>query len=218
MKSPFQGTKGNQNVRPSSWRPRTSDRENNRYGMVRNLISVQDEINKRRSKALHLLSVRQVIAVKTARSPTSTRRGGKWRSRMGYISINPGMKFEIQEGGELCGAGWPVQAVGTRDGRNAGRRGRERGDERHRSARVVGWLGYPRAAGGRCNARRTSQIADTLRMRSRTVYEIAWMAAARQRSTAGRFVHVTDDLGTTVKYVGINQPVRSMDELADACR
>ena len=34
-------------------------RDNQRYGLVRNLISVQDEINKRRSKALHLLSVRQ---------------------------------------------------------------------------------------------------------------------------------------------------------------
>ncbi|HXI78114.1 MAG TPA: hypothetical protein VNH21_13315, partial [Steroidobacteraceae bacterium] len=32
------------------------DRENRRYGMVRDLISEQDEINKRRSKALHLLS------------------------------------------------------------------------------------------------------------------------------------------------------------------
>ena len=38
------------------------NRENQRYGMVRGLISLQDEINKRRSKALHLLSVRQVIA------------------------------------------------------------------------------------------------------------------------------------------------------------
>jgi hypothetical protein len=38
--------------------------------------------------------------------------------------------------------------------------------------------------------------------------------AARQYWTAGRFVHVTDDLGTT-KYVGINQPVRLMDELAN---
>ena len=37
--------------------------------------------------------------------------------------------------------------------------------------------------------------------------------AARQYWTAGRFVHVTDDLGST-KYVGINQPVRLMDELA----
>lgn len=35
------------------------DRENNRYGEVRGFLDQQDEINHRRSKALHLLSVRQ---------------------------------------------------------------------------------------------------------------------------------------------------------------
>ena len=38
------------------------NRENQRYGMVRGLISLQDEINKRRSKAMHLLNVHQVVA------------------------------------------------------------------------------------------------------------------------------------------------------------
>ena len=37
-------------------------RDNARYGIARNMISPQDEINKRRSKLLHLLNVRQVIA------------------------------------------------------------------------------------------------------------------------------------------------------------
>jgi hypothetical protein len=36
------------------------DRENNRYGPVRDMRDVQDEINKRRSKALHYLNTRQV--------------------------------------------------------------------------------------------------------------------------------------------------------------
>ena len=38
------------------------DRDNNRYGDVRQMISPQDEINKRRSKALHLLNSKNVIA------------------------------------------------------------------------------------------------------------------------------------------------------------
>ena len=37
------------------------DRDNNRYGEVRGFIDVQDEINHRRSKALHLLSQRQTF-------------------------------------------------------------------------------------------------------------------------------------------------------------
>lgn len=38
------------------------DRDNNRYGEVRAFISQQDEINHRRSKALHLLSSRQTMS------------------------------------------------------------------------------------------------------------------------------------------------------------
>jgi hypothetical protein len=55
-------------------------------------------------------------------------------------------------------------------------------------------------------------IADTLRMWNRDLLSIAWMAA-RQFWTAGRWVRVTDDLNST-RWVGINQPVRLMDELA----
>ena len=40
------------------------DRDNNRYGEVRGFISQQDEINHRRSKALHLLSQRQTFGRK----------------------------------------------------------------------------------------------------------------------------------------------------------
>jgi len=38
------------------------DREGNRYGAVKGLIDIQDEINKRRSKALHLLNVKQTFS------------------------------------------------------------------------------------------------------------------------------------------------------------
>jgi hypothetical protein len=37
------------------------DRDNNRYGIVREMIPIQDEINKRRSKALHLLNSTQIL-------------------------------------------------------------------------------------------------------------------------------------------------------------
>ncbi len=38
------------------------DREGNRYGAVKGLIDIQDEINKRRSKALHLLNSKQTFS------------------------------------------------------------------------------------------------------------------------------------------------------------
>lgn len=41
-------------------------RDNERYGEVRGMIDIQDEINHRRSKALHLLSQRQTFGTQTA--------------------------------------------------------------------------------------------------------------------------------------------------------
>ena len=204
MKSPFRGNKG----RSTSGLVMTSayvDRENNRYGMVRNLISVQDEINKRRSKALHLLSVRQVIADDGAVADVDKARREVAKPD-GYISVNPGMKFEIQEGGDLAEGQFKLLEHATGEMQASGPNAAMSGtDPRELSGRAI----LAQQAGG---AAAHEPIADTLRMWSRTVYEIAWMAA-RQYWTAGRFVHVTDDLGTT-KYVGINQPVRLMDELA----
>lgn len=43
------------------------DRENNRYGLLRQFIDIQDEINHRRSKALYLLSSRQTWSTDLAR-------------------------------------------------------------------------------------------------------------------------------------------------------
>ena len=68
-----------------------TDRENNRYGMVRDLISEQDEINKRRSKAPHLPLVSNRSSWRTARSRdidgSSATRG--LRGRMGWSSSTP---------------------------------------------------------------------------------------------------------------------------------
>lgn len=55
------------------------DRENNRYSEVRGFISGQDEINFRRSKALHLLSQRQTI------------------SRLGTFADIPALKRELSK-------------------------------------------------------------------------------------------------------------------------
>jgi hypothetical protein len=42
------------------------DHDGDRYGFVRNLKSPQDEVNHRRSKALHLLNSRRVVSEKGA--------------------------------------------------------------------------------------------------------------------------------------------------------
>jgi len=181
------------------------DRENARYGMVRNLISMQDEINKRRSKALHLLSVHQVIAEQGAVSDVDKARREVARPD-GYIEIMPGMKFEISPGGELAAGQFQLLQHATQEmqlsGPNAAMSGT---DQRELSGRAI----LAQQAGGAVS---NEPLADSLRWWSRRVYEVAWMAA-REFWTAGRWVRVTDSLDET-RWVGINTPVRLMDELA----
>lgn len=67
-----------------------------RYGVVRDMISPQDEINKRRSKLLHMLSVRQTKGTKNAVDDVE-----KMKLEMakadGHIEYNPGegVNFEV---------------------------------------------------------------------------------------------------------------------------
>ncbi len=182
------------------------DRENHRYGMVRDLISLQDELNKRRSKALHLLSVHQVVAEKGAVTDVDHARREIARPD-GYIEIMPGMKFEITPGGELASGQFQLLQHATQEmqlsGPNAAMSGT---DPRELSGRAI----LAQQAGG---AVQNEPLADSLRFWSRRVYEMAWMAA-REFWTQGKWVRITDDLQET-RWIGINQPIRLMDRLAE---
>ena len=69
--------------------------------MVRGLISLQDEINKRRSKAMHLLNVHQVVAEQGAVPDVDKARREVARPD-GYVEVMPGLKFEIQQTADLA--------------------------------------------------------------------------------------------------------------------
>ena len=182
------------------------NRENMRYGMVRGLISLQDEINKRRSKALHLLSVRQVVAEQGAVQDVDKARR-EIAKPDGYVEVMPGLKFEVQESSDLATGQFQLLQHATAEmqlsGPNAAMSGT---DPRELSGRAI----LAQQAGG---AAQNEPLADALRFWSRRVYESCWMAA-REYWTAGKWVRVTDDLNET-RWVGINRPVRLMDRLAD---
>ena len=182
------------------------NRENQRYGMVRGLISLQDEINKRRSKALHLLSVRQVIAEQGA-VPDVDKARREVAKPDGYIEVMPGLKFEIEQTADLAAGQFQLLQHATAEmqlsGPNAAMSGT---DPRELSGRAI----LAQQAGG---AAQNEPLADALRFWSRRIYESCWMAA-REYWKAGKWVRVTDDLNET-RWVGINRPVRLMDRLAD---
>jgi hypothetical protein len=69
------------------------DHDGDRYGFIRNLKSAQDEINMRRSKALHLLNSRRVISEKGAVDDIEIARK-EWAKADGWVETNPGFKME----------------------------------------------------------------------------------------------------------------------------
>lgn len=182
-----------------------TDLDNTRYGMIRDLISPQDMINKAYSKALHQMSVHQVIAEKGAVADVDKARREVAKPD-GYVEIMPGLKFEIQDGANNASGQMALLAHATQEmqlsGPNAAMSGT---DPRELSGRAI----LAQQAGG---ATQNEPLADGLRMWARRVYEMCWMAA-REYWTAGKWVRVTDALQDT-RWVGINRQVTLMDELA----
>jgi hypothetical protein len=182
------------------------DRDNNRYGAVRGWISLQDEINKRRSKALHLLSVNRVVADQGAVEDEDKARREVAKPD-GWVTKNPGFELEIQTGVELAVGQFQLLQHATQEmqlsGPNAAMSGT---DSRELSGRAI----LAQQAGG---AVQNEPLADSLRMWSRRIYEMSWMAA-REYWTGGKWVRVTDALNDT-KWVGINRAVTLQDALAE---
>lgn len=76
-----------------AWSPYV-DENGDRYGVIRDMFSPQDEINKRRSKALHMLSVRQTWAEQGAVKDTDELKRELARPD-GHVVVAPGKNFNI---------------------------------------------------------------------------------------------------------------------------
>jgi hypothetical protein len=71
------------------------DRDGHPYGVVRRYKSLQDEINKRRSKALHNLSSRRVVADRGAVEDVNKAKA-EVQKPDGYVEVAPQMRFEVE--------------------------------------------------------------------------------------------------------------------------
>jgi hypothetical protein len=72
------------------------DHDGDRYGPIRNLKSPQDEVNHRRSKALHKLNARGIISEKGAVDDVEIARREAARADM-FLETNPGLKLEFDD-------------------------------------------------------------------------------------------------------------------------
>lgn len=180
------------------------ERDNSRHGAVLDMLPLQDEINKRRSKSLHLLSSNLIIADQGAVADVDETRRQTSRPD-GYIEKTPGFEFKIQPGGDLAAGQFQLLQHATAEmgaqGANANLAGK---DTRDLSGRAI----IAQQAGGQAEI---EPLSDGLRNWTRRIHERVWMCI-RQFWTAERWVRVTDDNGG-VQFVGLNRQVTLEQEL-----
>ena len=177
-------------------------RENERYGAARMMISAQDEINKRRSKALHRLSVRQVVAEHGAVEDVAHAKA-ELAKPDGFIEVRPDARFEIQQTDQFAAGEMELLREAKAEIDASGVNPALEGDVQAPSGRAVEAL---TAAG----LAETAVAFDALRDWSWRVYRQVWNRV-RQYWTEERWVRVTDD-ERNLKWVGINKPVTAGEE------
>lgn len=178
------------------------DRDNNRYGVVRMLISPQEEINKRRSKGIHHLTMRQVIAEAGAVQDRDVARAELAKAD-GYIEVRPDARFEIAQNADMSSGHFQMLAEAKAEidsiGANSALTGK---DPRQHSGRAI----QARQQGG---AIELARIFDRFRHWQRRVYESVWLRA-RQFWTEEKVIRVTDD-ERNLKYLGLNRPITALE-------
>lgn len=175
------------------------DRDNRRYGLVKTMLGPQDEINKRRSKALHMLTVKQISLERGAVDDVDTLRNEAAKPD-GVIERNPGFELEIiRDDANIEGhlrllqeAKNEIELIGP----NAAMLGKQgSGDP---SGRAI----LANQQGGQTEI---SRLLDRHRSLKRRVFNGIWNLI-RQYKTEEWWVRVTDD-EKNVKFVGFNRPI-----------
>lgn len=185
------------------------DRDGDRFGVVRRWISLQDEINKRRSKALHLMSVRQTYGNQTIGDKNKLRAemakpdghvemagGAKFGEDFGVIPTNDMVAAQFQL---LQESKQEIDAVGV----NAALSGNE--------SRVMS--GRALLARSEQGMNELAPVFDSFKQWQLNVYRRVWMCI-RQFWTAEKWVRVTDDESNT-RFVGLNQPMTLGEQLLE---
>ena len=180
-------------------------RENDRYGIVRDMFDPQDEVNKRRSKALHQSVMRQVMMTKGVADPETVRRELAKPDGIIEVESGPDDQFSILDNGTEVQAQLSLMQEAKNEidlmGANSALEG-ETGEST--SGRAV----LARQQGGMIEI---GAMNDKLHRFTRTVYRHIWMRI-KQYWTEERWIRVTDD-EKNVRFVGFNRPITLADHL-----
>lgn len=181
------------------------NRENERYGLVREMISIQDEINKRRSKALHLLNVNQTTYEDGAITDIEQFRREKARPD-GVMRVNPGFFDKVLSETRVDLAQGHMQLLQEAKGEIDMMAGNIalQGNALQKSAAS----GKAIIASQQGGAMEVAPIMDSLRDMDIRVFRAIWYRI-RQFWTAEKWVRVTDD-ERNVKWLGLNVDPQQM--------
>lgn len=170
------------------------DRDNDRYGIVRDYITLQDEVNKRRSKFLHLANSRQVRISRSLTADAQHIRAEMSRPD-GVIVADVGEVEDISSGQMAAGhfnllaeAKQAIQVTGP----NATLQGKSGQDQSGRAILALQQGGMTEMA----------PLLDGLRHFNIRMFRMIW-CRIRQFWNAERWVRVTDD-DKNVRFVGLN--------------
>lgn len=184
------------------------DRDNNRYGWVQPLIWPQDEINKRRSKALHLINTRRIISDGTASLGNGNQNRQALRNEVArpdaYIEVAPNGRFEVQENTELATGQLGLLQEAKIEIDVMGPNTALQGDVEGESGRAI----QAKQQGGFVEM---EPLTDSHRRWSRAIYRSIWNRV-RQFWTEERWIRVTDD-DRNLRWVALNRPVTLGDQI-----
>ncbi|MDP5211216.1 hypothetical protein [Microbulbifer sp. 2205BS26-8] len=190
-------------------------RDNERYGLVLSMLGLQDEINHRRSKALHSLSSKQVLYEQGV-LPNPRKTVNELKKADGAVEVPQGSlennRIQIRENADVGMSQFQLlqEAKSEMDARGA-------------SSILNGLSGEGVELSGR--ALRTIQnnaqleigpLMDAHRHWKRRCYRQMWNRI-KQFWDNERWVRVTDD-EDNLKWVGLNQPVTVGERLQEKAR
>jgi hypothetical protein len=173
------------------------DRANNRYGEVRAMVSPQDEMNKRRSKALHLLNTSQIVAEDGAVADEDAARSAANRAD-GYIKLNSGMmdKFRFETRTDLAAGQMQLLQASQQDLAIMGPNAAMQGDQgKEASGRAI----LASQQGGMIEM---GDLLDNLRNFDHRVFRAIW-SRIRQFWTGPKWIRITDDQ-RNVRFAPLN--------------
>lgn len=192
---------------PIEARAANIDRDNQRFGEVRYWIDLQDEINHRRSKFLHLNSVRQTAGRKGAIADISSLKR-ELAKPDGHVEYN-GEKgdFEVLRTGDMSEAQFALYQDGKGEldavGFNAQLSGERQGDLSGRAITNLQQAALNELAG----------LYDGIANWEKNVYRQIWFRM-KQFWTREKWIRVLDD-ESKLRWVGFNQQVTAQQQMED---